>query len=110
MHYVSKVMRRLVVGRLVQGRKGHGGGFQLARSPGSIRFADVLRATETDPEPNQCAFGWGECDAARPCPLHPAWSKLDEAFWRWADTTSLAEAVATESMLAVRRRPARRRK
>jgi Rrf2 family iron-sulfur cluster assembly transcriptional regulator len=109
-HYLSKIMRRLVVGRLVQGRKGHGGGFQLARPPAAIRFADVLRATETDPEPNRCAFGWGECDASRPCPLHGAWSRLDEAFWQWAESTSMADAAATESMLAARRRPAGRRK
>ena len=67
-HYLSKVMRRLVLGKLVRGHKGHGGGFQLARPAATIRFADVLRATDTGPQPNRCAFGWGECDVAHPCP------------------------------------------
>lgn len=103
-HYLSKVMRRLVLGKLVRGHKGHGGGFQLARPAATIRFADVLRATDTGPQPNRCAFGWGECDVAHPCPLHPAWSKLNEAFRRWAETTRLSEAVAPGTMLLDRNR------
>lgn len=108
-HYLSKVMRRLAVGRLVHARKGHGGGFQLARPPSSIPFADVLRVTSPVLESNRCVFGWGECDASRPCPLHPAWSELKEVFWRWAETTRLEQAAAPASALRARRRTQKRR-
>ena len=33
-HYLAKVMRQLVVAGLVSARRGRGGGFRLARSPG----------------------------------------------------------------------------
>jgi DNA-binding IscR family transcriptional regulator len=97
-------MRRLVLGKLVRGHKGHGGGFQLARPAAAIRFADILRATATGPEEDRCAFGWGQCDVVHPCPLHPTWSRLNEAFWRWAESARLSEAVAPGAMLLDRRR------
>lgn len=88
-HYVSKVMRKLVLAKLVRGQRGHGGGFQLARGPATIRLADVLDAVGATPEPETCAFGWDSCDPLRPCPLHPAWSRLKEAYTRWADEITL---------------------
>lgn len=88
-HYVSKVMRRLVVAKLVRGQRGHGGGFQLARPPASIRFADILSAIGAIPEPQACAFGWDSCDPDHPCPLHPAWSRLKDSYTQWADQITL---------------------
>lgn len=64
-HYLSKVLRRLVVGGLLISRKGHGGGFVLARPPSEIRFIEILAATEDSPNPDRCAFGWGEAIALR---------------------------------------------
>ncbi len=92
-HYLSKIMRRLVLAGLLESRKGHGGGFSLSRSPEKIFFAEILAATDGLPEPNTCAFGWGQCDAENPCPLHPSWSRLLEAFEGWTGTTTLAEAA-----------------
>jgi Rrf2 family protein len=113
-HYVSKVMRRLVLAGLVQAQKGHGGGFALARAPGAIRFQEVLAAVDAEPTPNRCAFGWGTCDQRHPCPLHPAWSRLMEQFRDWARVTTLADATLPEAVLAARqpsrRRPSRNRK
>ncbi len=90
-HYLSKIMRRLVLGRLVLSRKGHGGGFTLARPARQVRFAEILAAGDFVPEVNRCAFGWGSCDAKKPCPLHPAYSQLNESFQRWAQKTTLAD-------------------
>ena len=90
-HYVSKVMRRLVVADLVDARRGRGGGFELARAPGEIRFIDVLEATDSMPDPMRCAFGFGQCDSTDPCPLHDSWSRLQEQFRTWAITTTLAD-------------------
>lgn len=88
-HYVSKVMRRLVVARLVSSQRGHGGGFRLLKAPKDIVFADILRATDLDPMDQRCAFGFGECDGQKPCVLHPAWSQLKECFNGWAESTTL---------------------
>ncbi len=91
-HYLSKVMRRLVMAGLVTGTKGHGGGFSLARPAAQLRSGDVLAAGEHSPaSPDRCAFGWATCDTQRPCPLHGTWSELKEAARAWACQTTLAD-------------------
>src|SRR5262245_25949627 len=67
-HYLSKVLRRLVGARLLVSQKGHRGGFVLARAPRQIRFIDVLEAVGEAPVAGRCAFGWERCDANHPCP------------------------------------------
>jgi Rrf2 family iron-sulfur cluster assembly transcriptional regulator len=99
-HYLSKVLRRLVSAGLLVSQKGHGGGFTLARASGRIRFSDVLEAVDSIPARNRCAFGWGACDSRQPCPLHPAWSRLDAAFREWADRTTLADVSPSEGRRA----------
>ena len=92
--YVSKVLRRMVREGLLHSQKGHGGGFRLARAPADITFAEVLAAAEPDPGRDRCAFGWGACDATRPCLLHSAWSDLKDRYGAWAATTTLASGVS----------------
>ncbi len=102
--YLQKVLRRLVEAGLLDSRKGHGGGFRLARAPGSIRFADVLDAMDSEP-PKACAFGWDRCDASHPCPLHPAYAALRTSFDAWASGVTLADVDPTPPRKA--RRPKR---
>lgn len=104
--YLAKILRRLVLGGVLESRKGQGGGFAFARPPGQIRFLDVLAAVDVTPDRDHCAFGWGACDAAQPCPLHPAWSRMAEDFSRWASSTTFAEVqrAGRRPQRAVRRR------
>lgn len=89
-HYLSKILRRLVLEGLLLSQKGHGGGFTLSRSPETIDFLSVLRAADFSPTANRCAFGLGNCDQNDPCPLHESWSALEQAFFDWASHTTLA--------------------
>lgn len=89
-HYLAKILRRLVLAGLLESQKGRGGGFTLARAPAEIPFRDVLAAVDAYPTGDRCAFGWGACDAARPCPLHASRSVLSAAFREWSATTTLA--------------------
>jgi Rrf2 family protein len=89
-HYLSKIMRRLVLQRLVTSRKGHGGGFTLGRPPAKITFEEILRVDPYFESTTQCAFGWGNCNKRYPCLLHSTWSQLKEGFQEWASTTTLA--------------------
>lgn len=88
--YLSKVMRKLVVARLVRSRRGHGGGFSLMAAPARIRLADVLRAIDVELD-GGCAFGYARCDQAHPCVLHPVWTRLQAALDDWGNGSTLAE-------------------
>ncbi len=90
LHYLSKILRRLVLAGLLSSQKGQGGGFLLARPAEQIRFQDILSAVDAVPEDEgRCAFGWGACGANNPCPLHDSWSQLKDALQDWAGNTTL---------------------
>lgn len=89
--FLSKIMRRLVAAKLVDAKKGHHGGFILARPPGKIRFIDILRAVDFEPNADHCLFGLGNCDADNPCPLHPEWSILKGQIEDWARSHTLGD-------------------
>ncbi|MCP3983496.1 MAG: Rrf2 family transcriptional regulator [bacterium] len=90
-HYLSKVMRRLVLAGLLISQKGQGGGFLLSKAPEEIPFIDILTAVDAYSTDGRCAFGWGKCDSVHPCPLHGAWSRLNEQLQSWAEGTTLAD-------------------
>jgi Rrf2 family transcriptional regulator, iron-sulfur cluster assembly transcription factor len=90
-HYLSKIMRRLVRHNLVQAQKGHGGGFILNRQPGQIHYQDILDAVDFPFDADHCVFGWKVCRSSHPCPLHHSWVRIKEEFQRWSETTTLAE-------------------
>jgi len=89
-HYLSKILRLLVVGGVLHSKKGHHGGFELARPAAEISFEQILKAVDCYPASGRCAFGWGQCGGEDPCPLHESWSKMSESFTHWASTTTLA--------------------
>jgi len=89
LHYLSKILRRLVLAGLLTSQKGQGGGFLLAREPKAIRFQDILTAVDVLPDAYGCAFGWGTCGEENPCPLHGAWSEIKQAMQDWALNTTL---------------------
>lgn len=104
-HYLSKIMRRMVLAGLVASQKGHGGGFVLGRPAAEIRFSDVLTAVGVEPEPDRCAFGWGRCSSVNPCPLHRSWTELNERCQRWAGETTLEDVRrSTKGFSSLRRR------
>jgi len=92
--YLSKILRRLVLADLLISQKGQGGGFALSRPAREICFIDILDAVDAFPASGRCAFGWGACNEEAPCPLHGAWSRLNENLTEWAASTTLAEIAA----------------
>ena len=89
-HYLNKIMRRLVGAEFVISSRGHGGGFKLGKPASRISYMDVLQVAGYDAEAKRCVFGWGECRSDRPCPMHESWSGLNENFIAWARKTNLA--------------------
>jgi Rrf2 family protein len=89
--FLSKVLRMLVAAGLLRSSRGHHGGFALTREPGRIRFLDVLEAVDVALDDEQCAFGWGRCNATNPCPLHPTQLELNHALLSWASRHTLAD-------------------
>lgn len=90
-HYLSKVLRRLVEANILHATKGHNGGFVLARPAKQIKLIQILEAVEINVPPKHCIFGWRMCSSKEPCVLHHRWSSVNDAFQKWARTTTLAD-------------------
>lgn len=101
--YLSKILRRLVLAGVLESRKGRGGGFMLTRPPERISFRDVLVAVDAFPAEDRCAFGWGTCNPARPCPLHESWGGMEGAFREWAAGSHFGELNGWPTFRASRR-------
>lgn len=95
-HYLSKLMRHLVVAGLIHSQKGHGGGFVLARPKEQITLEAVLAAANVSLVQDECAFGWNHCNSGQPCPLHTAWAQLRGACIQWARHTTLADLCGAD--------------
>ena len=89
--FLSKIMRRLTADGILNAKKGHHGGFILAKPPANVRFIDILRAVDFEPTADHCLFGLGNCDANNPCPLHPEWSILKGQIEDWARSHTLGD-------------------
>lgn len=99
-HYVSKVMRRLVVAKLVSSQKGHGGGFRLAKAPSAITFTHILSAVDVELDQGRCILDSGECATQEPCVLHDSWNRLHEAIQTWANTSTLSDMRRAPALVA----------
>ena len=76
--YLEQILFRLRRARLINGKKGPGGGFFLARDPKRITLRDVLSAVGESMAPVQCLVGKADkyCAHVSPCPMQECWSKL----------------------------------
>jgi Rrf2 family iron-sulfur cluster assembly transcriptional regulator len=76
--YLEQILFRLRRAKLINGKKGPGGGFLLARDPKRIKLKDVLNAVGESTAPVQCLVGKADkyCAHVIPCPMQECWSKL----------------------------------
>jgi Rrf2 family transcriptional regulator, iron-sulfur cluster assembly transcription factor len=74
---VAKLLTVLSRAGLVDGTRGPGGGYLLARPPGEISLQDIVECFEKDSDRVLCPFGPGWCGNKEPCPLHNGLAELD---------------------------------
>ena len=72
---VSKLMKTLARGGLLQSQRGVKGGYLLARKPDRISVAQVIDAMEGPIALTECTLP-GVCRQAEHCPVREGWSKL----------------------------------
>ena len=88
--YIERIMPLLTKGDLVEGVHGKGGGYRLKREPKDIVVGDVLRLTEGDLAPVDCAgCSDAACDRAGDCRTMPMWSGLKNLVNNYFDGITL---------------------
>ncbi|MBQ9332498.1 MAG: Rrf2 family transcriptional regulator [Oscillospiraceae bacterium] len=76
--YLESIVKDLVRGKFVEGVRGKGGGYRLARPAGDMNVLDVLRCAEGDLVPVACLEeGARPCNRADACRTLPLWEGLN---------------------------------
>ena len=91
--YVAQLFRRLHAAGLVEGVKGPGGGYRLARDAAAIRAGDVVRAVEGPVALVHCVVPDGElsCNRADRCVTRLLWKRLSETVTEFLDSVTLQD-------------------
>lgn len=91
-NHLSKIMQRLSRGRIVQTRRGGGGGAILARLPQAIRLGDVVRLLEEDQPLVECFQSeTNTCSLDSRCRLKARLRAAEAAFLADLDHATLAD-------------------
>ncbi len=87
---VAKLLTILSQAGLVDGSRGPGGGYRLARSPEKISLLDIVAVFERLEDRTVCPFGPGWCGKNDPCPLHDQYTQFNEQFDSFLKRTKLS--------------------
>lgn len=91
-NHLTKIMRRLARGGIVETRRGGGGGAILGRDPAEIRLGEVVRLLEEDQPLVECLGpGGGDCAIDGRCRLKARLRHAEARFMEDLDRSSLAD-------------------
>jgi Rrf2 family protein len=91
--YVAQLFRPLRAAGLVEGVKGPGGGYRLARDAVTISAGDVVRAVEGPIAAVDCVVPGDEpsCNRVDRCVAHLLWRRLSHAMEELLDSVTLKD-------------------
>lgn len=76
--YLESIVKDLVKGKVLEGLRGKGGGYRLARPADELKVLDVLRLTEGSLVPVACLEADSKpCARASACRTLPLWEGLN---------------------------------
>jgi len=104
-YFLEKVIRDLMRRGLVRARRGPGGGYQLARSPESISFKDIIEAVEGPIALNVCMDGSSNCQLKPACRMFRVWEEGQRVLLEVFAHTTLREVVDQRLAGSIRRPP-----
>ncbi|MDA7427600.1 Rrf2 family transcriptional regulator [Primorskyibacter aestuariivivens] len=99
-NHLAKVISALAAARLLDTRRGGGGGATLAKAPVDILLGDVVAALESDQALVECfAASGGACTLTPHCRLKSRLAHAETAFITDLNRSTLADCIyAPESM------------
>ena len=96
--YLSKVLQQLASAKVVQGRRGVGGGYRLARDPREINLHDIIDAMGVISRIRACPTG-DQRDGL--CPLHETMDRAIRAAEQVFRDTTLADLITRDTTTAM---------
>ena len=95
--YLEQLFARLRRHGLVEGLRGPGGGYRLARHPQEISVAEVITAIGEGIDATLCEGG-RDCQDGEECLTHHLWTKLGREIFEFLNAITLASFIAREDV------------
>lgn len=87
---VAKLLTTLSTSGLVEGTRGPGGGYWLAKAPSRIVLSDIAELFERENDGMMCPFGPDWCGKGDSCPLHDDIAAMNKQWEDFLHKTTLA--------------------
>lgn len=92
--YLEQIVRPLRESGLVQGKRGFGGGYKLAKPAGKITVGEIVRAAEGPVAPVQCLHeDFSHCDCPDDCRARLVWQKVGDAIEGVLNSITLRDLI-----------------
>lgn len=96
--YLESIVKDLVKAGIIEGTRGKGGGYQLARTPDQINVYDIISLMEGTLAPVSCLeAGKTPCMRMSDCRTLLLWKGLDEAVRSYLSGYTVADLMHRES-------------
>ncbi len=95
--YLEQLFAKLRRDGLVEGVRGPGGGYRLAKPATDISIADIIGAVDEKVEATLCD-GKENCQDGERCLTHDLWSSLSAQIFSYLDGINLANFLARPSV------------
>ena len=95
--YLEQLFAKLRKNALVEGVRGPGGGYRLARGAEDITVADIISAVDEKLDATRCS-GRENCLNGRRCLTHELWSELSDQIFTFLQGITLAQFVERPSV------------
>lgn len=74
--YTGKILQQLTKKKLLESKKGPGGGFFLNEKQMQARIYDIILSIDGEDTFESCFFGMDKCTDSEPCPVHDVYTKV----------------------------------
>jgi len=98
--YLEQLFAKLRKRSLVEGVRGPGGGYRLARSPDQVTVADIISAVDERLDATRC-FGHENCQEGGRCLTHELWTDLSRQIFNFLEGITLAQFVERPAVCEV---------
>lgn len=101
--YLEQLFSKLRKGGLVEGVRGPGGGYRLAKMPNKITVAQIITAVDENVDVMRC-HGEEDCHDGERCLTHELWQELSQRLYEFLDSISLDQFIDRPEIREIARR------
>jgi Rrf2 family iron-sulfur cluster assembly transcriptional regulator len=93
--YLEQIFIKLHHAKLIESKKGPGGGYIIGRDPGTISLGEIMKAVGETTAPVMCAEDKADkyCSGLTGCSMQPCWIEFKKLIDNFVDTLTIDDIM-----------------